>query len=136
MFRKNICILIVISFFFPTIIYAKNSPNPYVEFISNRNAPTGEFNIYDIEDLEHKALTAYKLTRPLIILNGEFVINCKTIIENGCTLVPLRFLGENLAYNVNWNEKEKTVDIYKDNKHIIFVVGYEDVAVLCLQGQL
>ncbi len=38
-------------------------------------------------------------------------LNTAPVIVNGSTLVPLRFVSENLGYNVDWNDQTKTVSL-------------------------
>ena len=45
-------------------------------------------------------------------INGnETSLDTPPVIQNGRTLVPLRFIAEGLNLNVNWNEENKTIKI-------------------------
>lgn len=51
-----------------------------------------------------------------VILNmgkGQTSSNPETILENGRTLVPLRYVSENLGANVLWIPSSKTIEIVK-----------------------
>ena len=42
---------------------------------------------------------------------ADVSLNTAPVIVNGSTLVPLRFVSENLGYNVGWDEQTKTVSL-------------------------
>ena len=51
-----------------------------------------------------------------VILNmgkGQISSNPEAILENGRTLVPLRYVSENLGANVLWIPSNKTIEIVK-----------------------
>lgn len=51
-----------------------------------------------------------------VLINGEEKqMSSKPIIDNNRTLVPIRFISENLGFDVFWNEATYTVDITKDD---------------------
>lgn len=56
--------------------------------------------------------------RPIrLIVDGKDITSLTSpIIENGRTLVPIRFVAEELGAEVHWNEKDRRVTIEKDNK--------------------
>ena len=43
----------------------------------------------------------------------EIVLNQSPIINNGSTLVPIRFVGENMGYSVEWVGAEQKVILRK-----------------------
>lgn len=45
------------------------------------------------------------------------------IDANSCTLVPIRFIAENMGANVGWNEGDQTVTISLDGKTILLTIG-------------
>lgn len=71
---------------------------------------------------EKKIRVVYKKKVVEMILNNKVAmvdgqlkqIDEAPFIDNGRTLVPLRFLGESLGCEVNWNPKTKCVTLYND----------------------
>ena len=61
----------------------------------------------------NKNKTIYlKIGQASAIVNGmEIGLDCKPVIIEGRTFVPLRFISENFGAKVNWNSKTKTVSI-------------------------
>lgn len=49
--------------------------------------------------------------------------------ESGTTLVPLRVISENLGANVNFNSKNKTITITKDDQKIVLTLGKTEALV-------
>lgn len=49
--------------------------------------------------------------------------------ESGTTLVPLRVISENLGANVNFNSKNKTITITKDDQKIVLTLGKTETLV-------
>ena len=48
-------------------------------------------------------------------VNGEeAVLDSPAYIESDKTLIPLRFLSENLGYRVNWNDRTQTASIFSE----------------------
>ncbi|MDI6861715.1 MAG: stalk domain-containing protein [Caldisericia bacterium] len=116
---------------------------------------TGEFKIsYSLEDglnkIEVKAidragnetvkvLTIKYKSRTIIRLqigNLMAVLNDKTIIlelapfiENGRTLVPLRFIAESFGANVAWDAKEQKITITLENKTVVLWIGKKEALV-------
>ncbi len=78
-------------------------------------------------------------TRTIIRLqigNLMAVLNDKTIIlelapfiENGRTLVPLRFIAESFGAKVGWEPKEQKITIELENKTIVLWVGKKEALV-------
>ena len=59
-------------------------------------------------------------------VNGEQVtLDVPAKIENGRTLVPLRFISESLESEVKWNEEEQRIDIEKELE-FDYVGGYKN----------
>ena len=48
------------------------------------------------------------------VVNGQIIaMDTTPVIRDGRTLVPVRYVGEFLRSTVDWNQKEKTVNIYR-----------------------
>jgi len=55
-----------------------------------------------------------------IVIDGEELISDPNpFIENGRTLVPIRFISEKLGAKVEWNNEERVVTIEKGNRKVI-----------------
>ena len=55
-----------------------------------------------------------------LIMDGKDITSLSSpIIENGRTLVPIRFIAEELEAEVIWNEKDRTVAIEKDGTSVL-----------------
>lgn len=55
-----------------------------------------------------------------LIMDGKDITSLSSpIIENGRTLVPIRFIAEELESEVIWNEKDRTVAIEKDGTSVL-----------------
>ena len=55
-----------------------------------------------------------------LVLDGKDVTSSAApIIEKGRTLVPIRFIAEEMGANVHWNGKDRVVTIEKDKKIVI-----------------
>lgn len=60
----------------------------------------------------------------IMTVNGASIImDAAPYIKAGRTYVPVRYLGEGLAANVEWDEATKTVTITKDDKTVVLVIG-------------
>lgn len=125
------------------------------DIISQSDQQTGEFKVsYPLEDglnkIEIKAIdkagnetvkfiTIKYKSRTIIRLqigNLMAVLNDRTIllelapfIENGRTLVPLRFIAESFGANVGWEAKEQKITITLENKTIVLWVGKKEALV-------
>ena len=66
---------------------------------------SGCFGIYSFAD------------KPIrLVADGKDITSLASpVVENGRTLVPIRFITEELGGKVNWNDKEKRVTIEKDS---------------------
>ncbi|OQB13865.1 MAG: Beta propeller domain protein [Firmicutes bacterium ADurb.Bin193] len=45
------------------------------------------------------------------------------VVENGRTLVPVRFVAENLGMTVEYDEKDETVTLYNDKYTVVYKIG-------------
>lgn len=57
-------------------------------------------------------------TLNLIVNKKDITANAMPIIENDRTLVPIRFISEELGAKVEWNDKKQTVSIEKDGNSV------------------
>lgn len=58
-------------------------------------------------------------------VNGQIINpDVEPFIENGRTLVPIRFISEALGYNVSWNEEKREVSVF--NSYMDLVLKIED----------
>jgi hypothetical protein len=53
--------------------------------------------------------------------------DAKPYIESGRTLVPVRFIAEELGYEVKWNAPERKVSILKNEKEIELIIDSKSV---------
>lgn len=76
-------------------------------------------------DAVEKKVTITKDDKVIVIQIGSNVayvngVEVKLDVEsetvNGRTIVPLRFIGENLGVNVNWDSETETIEIEEENK--------------------
>ena len=58
----------------------------------------------------------------LIVDNEDITELSKPVIENGRTLVPVRFIAEKIGATVYWDGINKTVTIYKDNNKVFLTI--------------
>lgn len=60
-----------------------------------------------------------------IVLDGITApyTNSLPYVNNGSTMVPIRFVSENLGAKVSWNNVTKTVGITKEGNNIVLTVG-------------
>lgn len=87
--------------------------------------------IQDSEQVQPSAneLLLY-LNNKKVLANGvPSLLNEAPYLKNNYTLVPLRFISENLGVKVNWNQKTKTVTIIEGNTTIKLVEGNKNVTV-------
>lgn len=57
-------------------------------------------------------------------VKDRFVVSdVNPYIENGRTLVPLRFVSDSLGYNVKWNGKKRTVTVSIEDTRIVYTIN-------------
>lgn len=62
------------------------------------------------------SLNTYASQKTYLVVNGEHIkTDVDPFIENGRTLVPIRFISENLDCTVDWNQEEKVVTVTANN---------------------
>ncbi len=63
-----------------------------------------------------------------LVVDGNLVnAKEKPFIEGDRTLVPIRVISENLGYKVDWNSKNKSVKVSKDNESVVLKVDDKNV---------
>lgn len=63
-------------------------------------------------------------------VEDRFVVSdVNPYIENGRTLVPLRFVSDSLGYNVKWNGKNRTVTVSLADTRIVYTINSTAVRV-------
>ncbi len=77
------------------------------------------------------ALVASASTPVSIIMDGVTAPYTDTLpfVNDGSTMVPIRFVSEKLGAKVNWDNSTKTVGILKDGKSITLKVGSSSASV-------
>lgn len=59
-----------------------------------------------------------------LVVNGRDITHLSApVLENNRTLVPVRFVTEEIGANVAWDDANKSVTITKDGKKIVLVIG-------------
>jgi hypothetical protein len=67
-----------------------------------------------------------------VTVDGEKVVfpDAKPFIdENGRTLIPVRFVTEDLGATVEWNAEDREVYITKDKANVLIRIGHEKILV-------
>lgn len=65
-----------------------------------------------------------------IIVNGHIVYSdVEPYIKNSRTYVPIRFIAEELGYDVKWNAKEKMVTMKADETNVELKIGSDNMKV-------
>ena len=78
------------------------------------------------------ALTANADAEVSVTVDGRKVVfpDAKPFIdENGRTLIPVRFVTEDLGATVEWNAQDREVYITKDGVYIMIRIGQEMILV-------
>jgi hypothetical protein len=104
------------------------------ELGQDERAKVGEIDFDDIMfqykgDLPQLPKNQIMLTidKKTMVVNGNsMTIDQAPVIVNGTTLVPVRFVTEQLGGSVIWNEKESKVSILRGNQLIDFWLGSTD----------
>lgn len=83
-----------------------------------------KFSLYGVvkaKDLKKISLGVNKLTTTV---NGKTIwLDIPPVILGNRTMVPLRFIGENLGAEVEWIAETKTVEMMLDGKKVTLVIG-------------
>jgi len=56
----------------------------------------------------------------------EVFLDTAPILENGRTLVPIRFISESIGANVKWNDKDLSIVITLGDKKIYLWIGKKE----------
>ena len=79
-----------------------------------------EYDMADIEDVSNEKCPS---DTPYIEFNGNILgFDVPPIIEDGSTLVPMRFLFEQMGADVEWNSETQTATATLDNKAVTFSI--------------
>lgn len=78
------------------------------------------FAVFFMESIER---TEASNTLSLVINNQDVTSQAKPMIEDSRTLVPLRFVSEELGAQVTWNNTDRTVLIEKDKKSVLLKIN-------------
>lgn len=70
-----------------------------------------------------RTVTLYIGSTIMTVNGANIIMDAAPYIKAGRTYVPVRYLGEGLAANVEWDEATKTVTITKDDKSVVLVIG-------------
>lgn len=63
-------------------------------------------------------------------VNGQIIKpDVEPFIENGRTLVPIRFISEALGYNVSWNQEKREVSVFNQSVDMVLKIGDKDAIV-------
>lgn len=104
------------------------------ETLTNPDLETGT-KYYPIESLMRDEGIAMAVNSPFALVNDSMTrIDSETTeaapyVENGRTLVPIRFVAETLGAEVDWNEETQGITITKDKVTINMTVGSEDYTI-------
>lgn len=107
------------------------------ELGQDERAKVGEIDFDDITflnkgDLPQLPKNQIKLTinKKTVVVNGKnMTIDQAPVIVNGTTLVPVRFVTEQLGGSVTWDDKAKKVSILRGSQLIDFWLG--DTEFIC-----
>lgn len=83
--------------------------------------------------------TAYaqKVSESPIYFNDSLMeFNNSPMIENGCTIVPIRELSEKAGFKVLWDAVEKSVNAYNEQIQVTMYIGDSNITVLNDSGEM
>lgn len=84
---------------------------------------TDKFSLYSVMQVINLATISVTLDLPITKVNGVYKpIDVPPTIINNRTMVPLRFIGEALGAELNWNAETKTVIITLNGKEVKMVI--------------
>lgn len=88
----------------------------------------GESKPQSIEDRLKDAVALYIGSSQAIVNNAETQVdstnaNVKPYVKDGRTLVPVRFISENIGAEVDWDQVNSKVTVSLDNKVVELVIG-------------
>jgi len=63
----------------------------------------------------------------LIYVNGNLISEASAKIVDGYTVVPIRFIADQLSCNTSWDDKNKAVTVISGNKVLTLTVGSKEM---------
>ena len=84
---------------------------------------TGDFTIEYIEDLRRIHLEIGFPNIFDLAQNTGVIMDALPFIENGRTMLPVRFIGEMLGANILWKRETREVSITLDGDELVFAIG-------------
>lgn len=110
------------------VVFA-NTASPEIKFTSWMGLEEG----YTVETKNDEKEVDYKASNdkvePVIMINGEFNLNCNAVIKNGHTLIQLRSIGDAIGAEISWNKEIQMAYIKKDGKAVSFKIGSDTMSV-------
>ncbi|MEK4328135.1 copper amine oxidase N-terminal domain-containing protein [Paenibacillus sp. FSL R7-0312] len=87
--------------------------------------------IYANSDLNENNIIKLQIGSSVGEINNstKFKLDYAPYIKNNSTMVPLRFISENLNANVKWNQEKQEVTIDKNGKTIVLVINSKNIIV-------
>ena len=67
-------------------------------------------------------------SEPAAHINGGCIPSVEAITIDDITMIPLRFVGENLGYTVNWNGENQSIDLIQGASFITMQIGTDGYA--------
>ncbi len=87
-----------------------------ISFLLSLSIVLFNFSAFAQQDIEIKMV----IDNPTVVVNGEeSVIDVPPTILNGRTMVPIRFVAENLGAEVEWDGATRTVTIRMPDPHVL-----------------
>jgi len=84
---------------------------------------TGNFTINYFEDLQRIHMNINSMVVTDLTQERTVAMDVAPILQNGRTLVPLRFVAETLGASVYWNEATYEVTMILDGEVLVFAIG-------------
>ncbi len=85
---------------------------------------------YDLNDLRVAWWNAFNESQTYIKLNGSYLgFETAPVIEDGSTLVPMRFLFEQMGADVEWNQETQTATATLNNTAVTFSIDDTEASV-------
>lgn len=98
-------------------------------YIIQRGA--NEFTKVRVEILTNGIISiSLKIGSSLATVNEkEIFLDAPPVLENGRTLVPIRFISESIGANVYWNERDSSITISLKDKKIYLWIGKKEAII-------
>lgn len=122
-----------LRYIFPAETADLEFPNQ-IGYISSLKMWTEEFN-YSYSEDNDRVFVSKKNDTITVVVNDRLVEfpDQQPIIKDGRTLVPVRFVAQELGYTVTWDAELKAVSISDEEKKILLFIGVKQAIV---QGQI